>query len=192
MEKSIKGSQTEKNLLKAFAGESQAKNRYTFFSKKAKEEGYEQIAALFLETAMQEETHAKQFFKFLEGGPVEITATYPAGSIGTTAENLKAAAMGEHEEWTDLYPLFAEIAEQEGFKKVATAFKLIAKIEKEHEERYKKLLERVESGKVFEREEDTEWVCRKCGHVHKGKKALKNCPVCNHPEAYFEEKASNY
>ncbi len=192
MEKSIKGSQTEKNLLKAFAGESQAKNRYTFFSKKAKEEGYEQIAALFLETAMQEEQHAKQFFKFLEGGPVEITATYPAGSIGTTAENLKAAAMGEHEEWTDLYPHFAEIAEQEGFKKVATAFKLIAKIEKEHEERYKKLLERVESGKVFEREEDTEWVCRKCGHVHKGKKALKNCPVCNHPEAYFEEKASNY
>lgn len=192
MEKSIKGSQTEKNLLKAFAGESQAKNRYTFFSKKAKEEGYEQIAALFLETAMQEETHAKQFFKFLEGGPVEITATYPAGMIGTTAENLKAAAMGEHEEWTDLYPHFAEIAEQEGFKKVATAFKLIAKIEKEHEERYKKLLERVESGKVFEREEDTEWVCRKCGHVHKGKKALKNCPVCNHPEAYFEEKATNY
>lgn len=192
MEKSIKGSQTEKNLLKAFAGESQAKNRYTFFSKKAKEEGYEQIAALFLETAMQEEQHAKQFFKFLEGGPVEITATYPAGMIGTTAENLKAAAMGEHEEWTDLYPHFAEIAEKEGFKKVATAFKLIAKIEKEHEERYKKLLERVESGKVFEREEDTEWVCRKCGHVHKGKKALKNCPVCNHPEAYFEEKASNY
>lgn len=192
MEKSIKGTQTEKNLLKAFAGESQAKNRYTFFSKKAKEEGYEQIAALFLETAMQEEQHAKQFFKFLEGGPVEITATYPAGSIGTTAENLKAAAMGEHEEWTDLYPHFAEIAEQEGFKKVATAFKLIAKVEKEHEERYKKLLERVESGKVFEREEDTEWVCRKCGHVHKGKKALKNCPVCNHPEAYFEEKAKNY
>lgn len=192
MEKSIKGSQTEKNLLKAFAGESQAKNRYTFFSKKAKEEGYEQIAALFLETAMQEETHAKQFFKFLEGGSVEITATYPAGMIGTTAENLKAAAMGEHEEWTDLYPHFAEIAEQEGFKKVATAFKLIAKIEKEHEERYKKLLERVESGKVFEREEEIEWVCRKCGYVHKGKKALKNCPACNHPEAYFEEKATNY
>ncbi len=192
MDKSIKGSQTEKNLLKAFAGESQAKNRYTFFSKKAKEEGYEQIAAFFLETALQEETHAKIFFRFLEGGSVEITATYPAGSIGTTAENLKAAAMGEHEEWADIYPHFAEIAEQEGFKKVATAFKLIAKIEKEHEERYKKLLERVESGKVFERKEDIEWVCRKCGHVHKGKKALKNCPTCNHPEAYFEEKASNY
>lgn len=192
MDKSIKGSQTEKNLLKAFAGESQAKNRYTFFSKKAKEEGYEQIAELFMITAMQEETHAKIFFRFLEGGSVEITASYPAGSIGTTAENLKASAMGEHEEWTDLYPHFAEVAEQEGFKKVATAFKLIAKIEKEHEERYKKLLERVESGTVFEREEETEWVCRKCGHVHKGKKALKNCPVCNHPEAYFEEKASNF
>ena len=192
MDKSIKGTQTEKNLLKAFAGESQAKNRYTFFSKKAKEEGFEQIAELFMTTASQEEAHAKIFFRFLEGGPVEITATYPAGSIGTTAENLKASAMGEHEEWTDLYPHFAEIAEQEGFKKIATAFKLIAKIEKEHEERYKKLLERVEAGKVFEREEEVEWVCRKCGHVHKGKKALKNCPVCNHPEAYFEEKGTNY
>lgn len=192
MEKSIKGTQTEKNLLKAFAGESQAKNRYTFFSKKAKEEGYEQIAELFMITALQEEQHAKQFFKFLEGGPVEITATYPAGSIGTTLENLKAAAMGEHEEWTELYPHFAEIAEKEGFGKVATSFKLIAKIEKEHEDRYKKLLDRVEKGKVFEREEDVEWVCRKCGYTHKGKKALKNCPVCNHPEAYFEEKNSNY
>jgi len=192
MEKGIKGTQTEKNLLKAFAGESQAKNRYTFFSKKAKEEGYEQIAELFMITALQEEQHAKQFFKFLEGGPVEITATYPAGSIGTTLENLKAAAMGEHEEWTELYPHFAEIAEKEGFGKVATAFKLIAKIEKEHEDRYKKLLDKVEKGKVFEREEDVEWVCRKCGYTHKGKKALKNCPVCNHPEAYFEEKNSNY
>ena len=192
MDKSIKGTQTEKNLLKAFAGESQAKNRYTFFSKKAKEEGFEQIAELFMITAMQEEQHAKQFFKFLEGGPVEITATYPAGSIGTTTENLKAAAMGENEEWTDIYPHFAEVAEKEGFSKVATAFKLIAKVEKEHEERYKKLLDRVEKGKVFEREEETEWVCRKCGYVHKGKKALKNCPVCNHPEAYFEEKGSNY
>lgn len=192
MDKSIKGTQTEKNLLKAFAGESQAKNRYTFFSKKAKEEGFEQIAEIFMNTALQEEQHAKIFFKFLEGGPVEITATYPAGSIGTTAENLKAAYTGEHEEWSDLYPHFAEIAEQEGFKKVATAFKLIAKIEKEHEERYKKLYDRVEKGQVFEREEETEWVCRKCGHVHKGKKALNNCPVCGHPQAYFEEKASNF
>lgn len=192
MEKSIKGTETEKNLLKAFAGESQAKNRYTFFAKVAKEEGYEQIAELFMITAGQEEQHAKQFFKFLEGGMVEITASYPAGMIGTTAENLAAAANGEHEEWADLYPQFAAIAEKEGFPKVATAFKLIAKVEKEHEERYRKLLEKVESGKVFEREEDTEWVCRKCGYVHKGKKALKNCPVCHHPEAYFEEKASNY
>ncbi|MGB4329027.1 MAG: rubrerythrin family protein [Tenuifilum sp.] len=192
MEKSIKGTKTEQNLLKAFAGESQAKNRYTFFSKVAKEEGYEQIAELFMITAMQEEQHAKQFFKFLEGGMVEITASYPAGVIGTTAENLRAAAMGENEEWTSLYPEFAKIAEEEGFPKIATAFKLIAKVEKEHEERYRKLLERVESGTVFEREEEIEWVCRKCGYVHKGKKALKNGPVCNHPQAYFEEKADNY
>jgi len=192
MEKSIKGTKTEQNLLKAFAGESQAKNRYTFFSKVAKEEGYEQIAELFMITAMQEEQHAKQFFKFLEGGMVEITASYPAGVIGTTAENLKAAAMGENEEWSSLYPEFAKIAEEEGFPKIATAFKLIAKVEKEHEERYRKLLERVESGTVFEREEEIEWVCRKCGYVHKGKKALKICPVCNHPQAYFEEKADNY
>lgn len=192
MEKSIKGTETEKNLLKAFAGESQAKNRYSFFAKVAKEEGYEQIADIFMTTALQEEQHAKQFFKFLEGGMVEITASYPSGVIGSTAENLKAAAMGENEEWTSLYPTFAEIAEKEGFPKIATAFKMIAKVEKEHEERYRKLLERVENGTVFEREEEIEWVCRKCGYVHKGKKALKNCPACNHPQAYFEEKANNY
>ncbi len=192
MEKSIKGTKTEQNLLKAFAGESQAKNRYTFFSKVAKSEGYEQIAEIFMITAMHEEQHAKQFFKFLEGGMVEITASYPAGVIGTTAENLRAAAMGENEEWANLYPEFAKIAEEEGFPKIATAFKLIAKVEKEHEERYRKLLERVENGTVFECEEEIEWVCRKCGYVHKGKKALKNCPVCNHPQGYFEEKASNY
>lgn len=192
MEKSIKGTRTEQNLLRAFAGESQAKNRYTFFSKVAKSEGYEQIAEIFMITAMHEEQHAKQFFKFLEGGMVEITASYPAGVIGTTAENLRAAAMGENEEWASLYPEFAKIAEEEGFPKIATAFKLIAKVEKEHEKRYRKLLERVENGTVFEREEEIEWVCRKCGYVHKGKKALKNCPVCNHPQGYFEEKASNY
>ncbi|MEW5844664.1 MAG: rubrerythrin [Bacteroidota bacterium] len=192
MEKSIKGTRTEQNLLKAFAGESQAKNRYTFFSKVAKEEGYEQIAEIFMITAMQEEQHAKQFFKFLEGGMVEITATYPAGKIGTTAENLRAAAEGENEEWTSLYPEFAKIAEEEGFPKIATAFNMISKVEKEHEARYRKLLERVENGTVFEREEEIEWVCRKCGYVHKGKKALKNCPACNHPQAYFEEKANNY
>ena len=192
MDKSIKGTQTEKNLLKAFAGESQAKNRYTFFSKKAKEDGFEQIAELFMVTALQEEQHAKIFFKFLEGGPVEITATYPAGSIGATVDNLKAAAMGEHEEWAELYPHFAEVAEKEGFAKVASAFKLIAKVEKEHEDRYKKLYERVEKDQVFEREDEVEWVCRKCGYVHKGKKALKNCPACGHPQSYFEEKGSNY
>lgn len=192
MEKSIKGTRTEQNLLKAFAGESQARNRYTFFSKIAKEEGYEQIAEIFMITAMQEEQHAKQFFKFLEGGMVEITAKYPAGRIGTTAENLRAAAEGENEEWTSLYPEFAKIAEEEGFPKIATAFKMISKVEKEHEERFRKLLERVENGTVFEREEEIEWVCRKCGYVHKGKKALKNCPACNHPQAYFEEKANNY
>ncbi|HON18255.1 MAG TPA: rubrerythrin family protein [Salinivirgaceae bacterium] len=189
---SIKGTQTEKNLLKAFAGESQAKNRYTFFAKVAKEEGFEQIAAIFSETALQEEQHAKIFFKFLEGGMVEITASYPAGKIGSTKENLLAAAEGEFEEWDKLYPEFADIAEKEGFKKIATAFRLIAKIEKEHEERYRKLYERVCNDSVFSREEEIEWVCRKCGYVHKGKKALKNCPVCNHPEAYFEEKARNY
>lgn len=192
MEKSIKGTKTEQNLLKAFAGESQAKNRYTYFAKVAKEEGYEQIAEIFMTTALQEEQHAKQFFKFLEGGMVEITASYPAGVIGTTAENLRAAAMGENEEWTSLYPEFAKIAEEEGFPRIATAFKMIAKVEMEHEKRYRKLLERVENGTVFEREEEIEWVCRKCGYVHKGKKALKNCPACNHPQAYFEEKANNY
>jgi rubrerythrin len=189
---SIKGTQTEKNLLKAFAGESQAKNRYTYFSKQAQKEGYEQIAALFMETALQEETHAKIYFKFLEGGPLEITATYPAGKIGTTAENLKAAAEGENEEWTSIYPSFAEIAKQEGFPQIAAKFKLIATVEAEHEKRYKKLLQNIEEGKVFAKDKKVKWVCRKCGYVHEGEKALKNCPACEHPEAYFEEKAENY
>lgn len=189
----IKGTETEKNLLKSFAGESQAKNRYTFFAKVAKKEGYEQIADLFMETALQEEQHAKVFFKYLESGEgVEITAMYPAGKIGTTTENLKAAAMGEHEEWADLYPEFAEVASKEGFKDVATSFKMIAKVEAEHEKRYLKLLENIENNKVFEKEEETEWMCRNCGYVHKGKKALKNCPACKHPEAYFEVHATNY
>jgi rubrerythrin len=189
---SIKGTRTEQNLLKAFAGESQAKNRYEFAAKVAKKEGYEQIAEFFQETAMQEQQHAKAFFKFLEGGMVEITASYPAGVIGTTAENLKAAAEGENEEWSDLYPEFARIAEEEGFKKVATMFKLIAKVEAEHEARYRKLLENVEKEQVFEREEKVKWVCRKCGHVHESKKALRNCPICGHPEAYFELEKTNY
>lgn len=189
---SLKGTRTEQNLLKSFAGESQAKNRYEFFAKVAKKEGYEQIADFFIETAMQEQQHAKTFFKFLEGGMVEITAMYLAGVIGTTAENLKAAADGENEEWTDLYPEFAKTAEEEGFKKIAATYKLIAKIEAEHEARYRKLLENLESGKVFEREEKARWVCRKCGHVHESTQALKNCPVCGHPEAYFEIEKTNY
>jgi rubrerythrin len=189
---SLKGTRTEQNLLKAFAGESQAKNRYEFAAKVAKKEGYEQIAEFFQETALQEQQHAKAFFKFLEGGMVEITASYPAGVIGTTAENLKAAADGENEEWEELYPEFAKIAEEEGFKKVATAFKLIAKVEAEHEARYRKLLENVEKEQVFEREEKVKWVCRKCGHLHESKKALRNCPICGHPEAYFELEKTNY
>ena len=185
---SIKGTQTELNLLKSFAGESQARMRYTFFAKVAKDEGYEQIAAIFSETADQEMTHSKRMFKYLEGGMVEITATYPAGKIGTTAENLKAAAEGENEEWTDLYPHFAEVAEAEGFKEIATMYRMITKAEAEHEERYLKLLARVENGTVFAREEAIEWQCRHCGYVFTGKKPPKNCPTCLHPQAYFEPK----
>jgi rubrerythrin len=192
MEKSIKGTQTEKNLLKAFAGESQAKNRYEFAAKVAREEGYEQIAAIFMETASQEQTHAKQFFGFLEGGMLEITAAYPAGKTKSTLDNLEAAAEGEHDEWSNLYPEFASIAEEEGFKEVATKFKAIAAVEKTHEERYRKLLENVMENKVFERDDKVFWYCRKCGYIHFGTKALKNCPACGHPQAYFELKAENY
>jgi rubrerythrin len=192
MEKSLKGTQTEKNLLKAFAGESQAKNRYEFAAKVAKEEGYEQIAAIFLETALQEQVHAKRFFKFFEGGVVEITAAYPAGKIDSTKENLFAAAEGEHEEWTDLYPAFAKVAEEEGFKNISTAFKAIAESEKGHEARYRKLLENVMQDKVFGRDEKVFWYCRKCGYIHFGTKPLKNCPACLHPEGYFELLANNY
>lgn len=192
MEKSIKGSATEKNLLKSFAGESQAKNRYEFAAKVAKEEGYEQIAAIFLETATQEQAHAKRFFKFLEGDNVEITATYPAGTIGNTGENLQHAAEGEHEEWSELYPEFARIAEEEGFKEVSVAFKAIAKAEKVHEDRYRKLLDNLMGNKVFEREEKVFWYCRKCGYVHFGKKPLKNCPACLHPFNYTEIFSENY
>ena len=192
MEKSIKGTLTEKNLLKAFAGESQAKNRYTFFSKQAKKEGFEQIAAFFAETALNEESHAKTFFRFLEGGPVEITASYPTNQIGTTAENLKAAADGENEEWTELYPQFSQTAADEGFAKIATTFKLIASVEKHHETRFLKLLNNLEKNRVFERDEKTYWVCRKCGYIHYGLKALQMCPACNHPMAYFEVMQENY
>lgn len=189
---SIKGTKTEKNLLKAFAGESQAKNRYHFFAKQAKKEGYEQISALFEETALQEECHAKIFFRFLEGGPVEITATFPGGIISNTADNLEAAAMGENEEWTDLYPEFSKTAEEEGFKKVSTMFKLIAAIEKQHEERFRKLHYNIKNSRVFKKEAKVMWVCRKCGYVHYGEKALIMCPVCEHPQAYFEIVADNY
>ncbi|MGL5226910.1 MAG: rubrerythrin [Bacteroidales bacterium] len=190
--KSIRGTKTEQNLLKSFAGESQARTRYTYFASVAKKEGYEQIAAIFMETAEQEKEHAKRFFKFLEGGMVEITASYPAGMIGTTAENLEEAANGENEEWSDLYPEFAKIAEEEGFPQIAVAFKMIAKVEAEHEARYRTLLERVKAEKVFEREDAIEWQCRNCGYVHTGKKAPEKCPACVHPQAYFEPKKNNY
>jgi len=188
----IKGTKTEQNLLKSFAGESQARNRYTFFASKAKKEGFEQIAAFFEETAAQEKEHAKLFFKFLEGGMVEITASYPAGVIGSTADNLLAAAEGEHEEWELLYPEFARIAAEEGFTKIATAFKLVATVEKRHEDRYRKLLQNIQNNEVFKREEKTSWVCRNCGYVHNGPRALDNCPCCDHPQAFFELMADNY
>jgi rubrerythrin len=189
---SIKGSKTEQNLLKAFAGESQARMRYDYFAKQAKKEGLEQISAIFEETSLNEREHAKRFFKFLEGGSVEITATYPAGRIGTTLENLQAAAEGENEEWTALYPEFARIAEEEGFKEVSMAFKLISKVEKAHEERYNTLYTNLIEGKVFEREGKIVWKCRNCGYLHEGTKAPQNCPACLHPQSYFEIKESNY
>jgi rubrerythrin len=191
-EKSIKGTKTEQNLLKAFAGESQARTRYTFFASKAKKEGYEQIAGVFQETADQEKEHAERFFKFLEGGPVEITATFPAGVIGTTIENLHAAAAGENEEWSELYPAFAAIAEEEGFPLVAVAFKKIATVELQHEKRYLKLLANLETDTVFKKGEEIEWQCRNCGYVHTGKEAPGTCPACLHPQAYFEPKKNNY
>ena len=190
--KSIKGSKTEQNLLKAFAGESQARMRYNYFASQAKKEGLEQIAALFEETALNEKEHAKRFFKFLEGGPVEITATYPAGIIGSTLENLKASADGENEEWTELYPEFARIAEEEGFKEVAIAFKMIATVEKAHENRYRTLYNNLEAGKVFIKNGKVTWKCRNCGYVHEGEKAPEMCPACLHPQAYFELKETNY
>ena len=189
---SIKGTQTEKHLLAAFAGESQARNRYTYAASVAKKEGYLQIAELLLETAENEKEHAKRFFKFLEGGATEITATYPAGVIGTTAENLLAAAEGENEEWTELYPEFARVAKEEGFPEVAAAFTMIARVEKEHEARYRKLLANVESEKVFEKEAAVRWKCRNCGYIHEGTKAPAKCPACLHPQSYFEQQAENY
>lgn len=189
---SIKGTQTEKNLLKAFAGESQARNRYMFYAKIAKQEGFVQIASIFEETASQEQSHAKKFFRFLEGDEVEITARYPAGKINTTPDNLRAAVHGEHEEWEKLYPEFAEIAEKEGFHKVAIAFKMIAKVEVEHEKRFRKLLDNIEKARVFQKEEVIRWQCTKCGFVSEGTKAPDKCPACDHPQGYFQEYAENY
>ena len=192
MEKSLKGTKTEQNLLKAFAGESQARTRYTFFASVAKKEGYEQIAGLFMETAEQEKEHAKRFFKFLEGGDLEITATYPAGKIGTTQENLLAAAQGENEEWDVLYPAFAAVADEEGFSAVAAAFRNIAKVEAEHERRYLKLLSRLTDGDFFHRDGKIWWQCRNCGFIIEAQDAPKACPACLHPQSYFEPMKQNY
>jgi Rubrerythrin len=190
--KSIKGTKTEQNLLKSFAGESQARSRYTFFASVAKKEGYEQIAGVFTETAEQEKEHAKRFFKFLEGGMVEITASYPAGIIGMTQQNLLEAAEGELEEWDILYKEFEQVAREEGFPEVATAFKMIAKVEAEHERRYRKLLANLLDDSVFKKEEPILWQCRNCGYVHEGKSAPQTCPACLHPQAYFEPMKKNY
>jgi rubrerythrin len=190
--KSVKGTQTEKHLLASFAGESQARNRYTYFASQAKKEGYEQIAAIFLETADNEKEHAKRFFKLLEGGDVEITAAYPAGVIGNTAENLEAAAAGEKLEWSKLYKEGEEVARQEGFEEIAVQFKEIAEVEEQHEKRYRKLLKNVREDKVFKKDTVVKWKCRNCGYVHEGKEAPEICPACAHPQAYYELLCENY
>lgn len=192
MNKSIKGTMTEKNLLTSFAGESQARNRYTFFAKQAMKEGYEQIAAIFLETAEQERMHAKRMFEHLEGGMVSITAAYPAGVIGTTLENLKEAAAGEHEEAYELYPAFAETADHEGFPAIAEMYRRIIISEQAHEKRYQRLMMNIERGQVFNREHEVIWQCRKCGYIHRGKEAPKKCPACQHAQAYFQLEEENF
>ena len=189
---SVKGTQTEKNLLAAFAGESQARNRYSYFASQARKEGYEQIAAIFAETADQEKEHAKREFKFLEGGEVEIAAAFPAGVIGTTAENLKAAAAGENYEHTQMYPEFAEVAEKEGFSEIAKVFRSIAIAENHHEQRYLALAENIDKGRVFKRDEPVRWVCRNCGYVHEGPEPPESCPACAHPRSYYELEAANF
>jgi len=190
--KSLKGTQTEKNLLAAFAGESQARNRYTFFASKAKKEGYEQISAFFKESAGNEKEHAEIFYKHLQGGEVEIIAGYPAGVIGTTEENLLAAAEGEKMEWGTLYPDFAETATEEGFPMVAHSFRKIGKVEVYHEKRYRKLLENVEKKQVFKKDKAVKWKCRNCGYVHEGKETPDVCPACHHPKSYYELWVENY
>jgi rubrerythrin len=188
----LKCSQTERNLLMAFAGESQARNRYTFFSSRARNDGYMQIASIFEETANQEKEHAKRFFKFLQGGAVKIECAFPAGIVGATAENLLAAAEGEHEEWSALYPGFASVARQEGFQAVAVAFERISVAERQHERRYRGLLESVQNGRVFKRSQSVKWRCLNCGYVHEGPDAPAACPACAHPQAYFELLAENW
>ncbi len=190
--KSVKGTKTEKNLLASFAGESQARNRYTYFASAAKKAGYEQIAAIFLETADNEKEHAKRFFKYLEGGALEIQAVYPAGIIGNTAENLEAAAAGENEEWTKLYKEAEEVARQEGFDEIAEQFKEIAEVEEEHEKRYRKLLKNVKENTVFKKDSPVKWKCRNCGYAHEGAEAPDKCPACLHPQAYYELLSENY
>ncbi|QEN04653.1 rubrerythrin family protein [Thiospirochaeta perfilievii] len=186
MAKSIKGTKTEQNLLKSFAGESQARNRYTYFASVAKKEGLVQIQQIFEETANQEKEHAKRMFKFLEGGDLEITATYPAGKISTTLDNLKAAAAGEEEEWTELYPEFAKVAREEGFPAIASMYDAISIAEKQHGKRYKDLADNLEAGKVFKRNGSVVWRCINCGYLHEGEDAPKACPACLHPQSYFE------
>jgi len=188
----LKGSKTEKNLLTGFAGESQARNRYTYFASKARDEGYVQMSAIFEETANQEKEHAKRLFKFLEGGEVEICAAFPAGVIGTTAENLKEAAAGENYETTEMYPGFAKVADEEGFKEIAGVFRSIAVAEARHRDRYLALGENIARGRVFKREKKVRWVCRNCGYVHEGPEAPKVCAACAHPQAHFELEAANY
>ncbi len=188
----LKGSKTERNILTAFAGESQARNRYTYFASKAKDEGYVQIAQIFEETAGQEKEHAKRLFKLLEGGEVEIKASFPAGTIGTTVENLKEAAGGEHYEWTQMYPEFAQVAEEEGFANIASIFRSIAVAEKQHEKRYHELRSNIEKGRVFRREKPVVWRCINCGYIHEGTEAPEICPSCAHPQAYFEILGENW
>lgn len=188
----LKGSQTEKNLLTAFAGESQARNRYTYFASKAKKGGFVQISAIFEETANQEKEHAKRLFKFLEGGDVEIQGAFPAGVVGETVDNLKAAAAGENHETTEMYPEFAEVAKKEGFGEIASVFSHIAVAEARHRDRYLALAKNIEDGTVFKRSEPTTWICRNCGYAHKGNGAPVKCPACAHPQGYFELEKVNY
>jgi rubrerythrin len=192
MTMTLKGTKTEKNLLTSFAGESQARNRYTYFASAAKKEGYEQIASIFEETANQEKEHAKRFFKFLEGGDVEIQGAFPAGKIGTTLENLLAAADGEHHEHSDMYPGFAADAMKEGFNDIAAVFTAVAVSEKQHEKRYRDLAANIQAGRVFKREADVAWRCRNCGYLHSGTEAPEICPACAHPQAHFELLGENY